>query len=135
MNTKIKFGLLLAVIVVVFGIRPESPELSHETLLQLVNQDRAVLGLKPLRLNPTLSLAALAKASDMVERNYFAHISPDGVKPWHWFKSLGYNYAYAGENLAVNFSDSLPVHEAWMASEGHRKNILNKTTLETIKED
>ena len=37
----------------------------------------------------------------------------------------GYRFKYAGENLAVNFSDSAEVERAWMNSPGHRANILN----------
>ena len=41
----------------------------------------------------------------------------------------GYDFSSAGENLAVNFSDSKDVIDAWMNSPEHRANILsNKFT-------
>jgi hypothetical protein len=65
------------------------------------------------------------KANDMATKGYFAHTSPEGLSPWYWFKQAGYDFVYAGENLAVNFSDSAEVDKAWMNSPGHRDNILN----------
>lgn len=61
----------------------------------------------------------------MLEKNYFAHFSPEGVSPWHWLKTVGYDYSLAGENLAIGFLDSKEVHQAWLESSSHRKNILN----------
>jgi hypothetical protein len=61
----------------------------------------------------------------MVKNQYFAHTSPDGVSPWHWFKSAGYNYKYAGENLAIGFYESEEVYNAWLNSPSHRANIVN----------
>ncbi len=94
-------------------------------LADFANDDRRTLSLGPLQWNPILAEAARGKAEDMAEKGYFAHTSPDGTTPWSWFKKAGYRYRYAGENLAVYFSDSWDVHKAWMDSAGHRANILN----------
>ncbi|MEO8065781.1 MAG: CAP domain-containing protein [Candidatus Doudnabacteria bacterium] len=94
-------------------------------ILNLVNLDREKHGLSDLSLNPTLNLAAYAKAEDMISKNYFAHVSPGGVKPWDWFKNLGYNYSYAGENLAEGYSDPYELENSWMNSPTHRANILS----------
>lgn len=75
--------------------------------------------------NSLLDIAAQAKADDMAKKGYFSHVSPDGSEPWYWIKEAGYDYSYAGENLAVNFSDSEDVMKAWMNSPGHRANILS----------
>ena len=61
----------------------------------------------------------------MARYSYFAHSSPTGITPWYWFTKSGYRFIYAGENLAINFSDSGAVNQAWMNSPGHRSNILN----------
>lgn len=61
----------------------------------------------------------------MAEKSYFAHTSSDGVTPWHWFQEVDYPYLYAGENLAIHFTDSEDVIDAWMNSPTHRANILN----------
>jgi hypothetical protein len=66
------------------------------------------------------------KAQDMADKQYFAHTSPEGLNPWHWFEQAGYEYEYAGENLAVDFTDSSDVARAWMNSPTHRENLLKK---------
>lgn len=94
-------------------------------LVDLANNDRSINGASKLIVNEKLTLAAQLKANDMAEKGYFAHTSPEGVTPWHWFAEAGYQYVYAGENLAVNFSRSEDVQRAWMDSPTHRANILN----------
>lgn len=95
------------------------------SLVDITNEDRAENGLGTLVQNPVLARAAQLKANDMAAKSYFAHTSPEGVTPWHWLKEAGYTFSYAGENLAVHFSDSVDVADAWMNSPGHRANILN----------
>lgn len=94
-------------------------------LVDLANEDRAEQGFGQLTINDKLVLAAQMKANDMAEKSYFAHTSPEGITPWHWFEESEYKYIYAGENLAVNFNRSEDVEEAWMNSPLHRANILN----------
>lgn len=94
-------------------------------LVQSANSDRQVASAPQLTTNPLLERAAQLKAQDMATYGYFAHTSPQGVTPWYWLEKAGYRYTTAGENLAVNFLDSRDVHTAWMASPGHRANILN----------
>lgn len=93
-------------------------------LVDLANTNRGTT-LALLTPNPLLEQAAQAKANDMASKGYFAHTSPDGRSPWYWFDQAGYKYAYAGENLAINFTDSTQVNNAWMNSPLHRANILN----------
>lgn len=93
-------------------------------LTSLTNNDRVAVGLSTLKENELLKKAALLKAEDMAKRGYFAHTAPDGTTPWHWIEKVGYNYTYAGENLAVKFTDSKDVQEAWMKSPTHKANIV-----------
>lgn len=93
-------------------------------LIDLTNENREEDSLPDLKRSTLLDEAATLKAKDMAAKSYFSHDSPDGVTPWYWFKEVGYSYAYAGENLAVHFSDSEDVVKAWMNSPGHRANIL-----------
>jgi uncharacterized protein YkwD len=95
------------------------------TLVDLTNGDRQEDHLATLTVNPLLTKAAQAKADDMAAKGYFAHVTPEGYEPWYFFTQAGYDYAAAGENLAVNFSESSSVEKAWMNSPGHRANILN----------
>lgn len=99
-------------------------------LVDLANEDREDSGLAKLSINDQLINAAQFKADDMSAKSYFAHISPDGSTPWSWIQKAGYNYLYAGENLAVNFSRSEDVEEAWMDSPTHKANILSKNFTE-----
>lgn len=94
-------------------------------LVDLANGDRAAQSLTDLQVDPLLVAVAQAKANDMAEKGYFAHVSPEGKDPWYWFDAMGYDFAYAGENLAVDFRDSAAVESAWMKSPLHRENILN----------
>ena len=94
-------------------------------LVDLTNKDRNKESLESLTVNPKLVSAAQAKADDMAQKGYFAHNSPEGLTSWHWFRQADYAFAHAGENLAVNFSDSIDVERAWMNSPTHRANILN----------
>lgn len=94
-------------------------------IADLTNTDRRSNNIGELHVNPTLTAIAQAKANDMAEKGYFAHTSPEGKSPWYWFKQGGYTFTYAGENLAVDFSDSADVERAWMNSPTHRANLLN----------
>lgn len=100
-------------------------EILSSVLVDSANADRLKLSEQGLKVNQTLVAAAQLKANDMANKGYFAHVSPTGVDPWYWFKQAGYKYVRAGENLAVNFSDSKDLHTAWMNSPGHRANIVN----------
>lgn len=99
--------------------------IATSVLVDLTNENRAEYNQPLLTRNATLDAAATLKATDMVTEGYFAHESPKGVTPWHWFNVVGYKFLYAGENLAVNFTESRDVDQAWMDSPTHRANLLN----------
>ncbi len=97
---------------------------------ELTNEVREERDLPALSVSPLLSQAAQLKAEDMAGKGYFAHNSPEGRTPWYWFNSVGYSYLFAGENLAVNFSDSEEVTEAWMRSPTHQANVVGRNYTE-----
>jgi len=99
-------------------------DFSPREVFDFANTDRTTLGLPALRFDEVLSKAAAAKADDMVKNGYFAHTSPQGTTPWYFFEKEGYQYRYAGENLAIHFTDAAGEETAWMAREKHRENIL-----------
>lgn len=107
------------------GVLGISYTISSSELLTYVNQARVENGLSPLVLNDVLGNAALNKGKDMFSKNYWAHFAPDGTSPWYFIKNSGYEYTYAGENLAKGFTNSKDVVDAWMASPTHRENILS----------
>jgi hypothetical protein len=100
-------------------------DITRAVLIEMANTERAKHGLLPVEENPVLDEAASLKASDMEKNDYFNHVSPLGINPWHWFDMAGYDYKYAGENLAIGFLDSSEVQKAWVASPTHEANIVN----------
>ncbi|OGH11668.1 MAG: hypothetical protein A3B38_03050 [Candidatus Levybacteria bacterium RIFCSPLOWO2_01_FULL_36_13] len=102
-----------------------SANVSTDELLILTNQRRQENGLPPLSLNSQLTSAAYNKANDMLSKNYWAHIAPDGTTPWYFIKNSGYSYIYAGENLARGYNSTSDVLNAWLASPTHRDNIMS----------
>lgn len=99
--------------------------ITEQDLLKYTNQARQENGLPALSLNQSLITAASAKADDMFAKNYWAHFAPDGTSPWYFIKNAGYNYLFAGENLAEGFTDSKSIVDAWMNSPSHRENLLS----------
>lgn len=103
----------------------QSQDLEIGQIVNAINSQRQANGLSPVSVNPILNLAALAKAQDMRNRNYFAHVAPDGKSDFDFIKEAGYRYQAAGSNIAEgNFGGSQGVVNAWMDSSGHRANIL-----------
>lgn len=136
-------SLLLAIVFVLFlsfftfSVRKSAPSVlgiatnvTVSDLLSLTNEKRAEQGLSALVLNNVLTDVATQKAQNMFEKNYWAHNAPDGTTPWVFFQRAGYNYLYAGENLAKDFNDSNGVVNAWMASPSHRENMLSNRYTE-----
>jgi hypothetical protein len=105
-------------------------EITARKMIELTNESREKSELPPLTINGKLTAAAEAKADDMFRFQYFDHNSPSGVTPWHWIKSAGYDYIYAGENLAIDFVTAEGTHMALMRSITHRDNILKPNYTE-----
>ncbi|GAB6060707.1 CAP domain-containing protein [Desulfonatronum parangueonense] len=91
----------------------------------LVNQERRINGLHDLAWDDKLRTAAREHSGDMAARNYFAHASLDGRNPGDRITAAGYVWNAYRENIAVGQTTPVEVHQAWMNSPGHRKNILD----------
>ncbi|WP_301168845.1 CAP domain-containing protein [Brevibacillus nitrificans] len=91
----------------------------------LVNQERAKAGLKPVEMDASLNNVAQAKAADMSNNNYFDHTSPTYGSPFDMMKQFGVSFMTAGENIAMGQRTAEEVMNQWMNSEGHRQNIMN----------
>jgi hypothetical protein len=100
-------------------------DINTNELVTLANSERVTRGLDELTIDSRLVSAALAKGQDMIEKDYWSHFGPNGESPWQFILAAGYDYIYAGENLAKDFTLAAPIHSAWMASPSHRSNILN----------
>jgi len=119
----------------------------------LINGERKKHGLLPLAWNDSLCSIARKHSSDMAQKTYFSHVSPDGHDFSYRYKQEGYQCAVAGqgnvfyaggENIFQNnLYDRIRIRngvrsydwnsvnriaettvEGWMKSPGHRKNIL-----------
>jgi uncharacterized protein YkwD len=93
-------------------------------MLALVNAVRAKAGVGPLVMDATLQKAARAHSTDMWQRQYFAHIDPDGHDPFDRMRAVGATFTTAGENLALA-RNTERAHEGLMNSPGHKRNILD----------
>jgi|SRR5579885_1793352 len=119
------YSLLLVGQKIAPGVLGISADISIQDLLNDTNNQRLAHGLAPLHLDAELDTAAAAKARNMFAQNYWAHIAPDGTTPWYFIKNAGYDYLYAGENLARGFTTAQDVVNAWMNSPSHRENLLS----------
>jgi len=117
-------SILSFVIRVKPGVLGFASNITIEDLLSFTNKQRQEYGLKPLKLNNLLTDAAGQKAALMFNFNCWSH-NCNGQTPWYFFKNVGYDYLFAGENLARDFGDSELAVKAWMDSPNHKDNILN----------
>jgi hypothetical protein len=101
--------------------------LLQSKIIEETNLQRQQNGQLPVLVeNEILNKVAIAKANDMFVKQYFEHISPDGLGPGELAQKYGYNYILEGENLILgNFESEKEVVQNWMNSPGHRANILN----------
>ena len=106
---------------------PSNQEYSVEQeVIRLVNVERTKAGLSSLKYDWELARVAKYKSQDMHDKKYFSHTSPTYGSPFTMLKNFGINYKSAGENIAMGQRSAQAVVNAWMNSEGHRANILNK---------
>lgn len=106
--------------------------LSISLIVKYSNEYRQNNKLEPLLENSKLILSAEKKAEDILNNQYFEHVSPKGIGVGDLGLEFKYDYILIGENLAMgNFRDSQELIDAWMESPGHRANILNSKYTET----
>ena len=103
---------------------------SEKALIALTNRSRAAAGLKSLKVSSTLTSVARWRSKDMIRRDYFSHDIPGYGTVFKKLDSKGYCYKVAGENIGWNtYPDDIAtaaIHDMFMDSSGHRKNILGK---------
>jgi uncharacterized protein YkwD len=111
--------------------RLPSPALTppEQEMLAAHNRERAAAGLSTLSLDAILVRVARERAQDMATQNYFAHTSPSGQTAFDLMAAQGFVAYASGENLARNNYPSgqsvATAMSAFMASDGHRENLLN----------
>jgi uncharacterized protein YkwD len=106
--------------------------------LCLVNVERTRRGERALRANADLARSAADHSEDMVDRNYFDHVSPGGETVLQRIKASTYLPPKAGyilgENIALGtmrLATPAAIVDSWMKSPGHRANILNEDFRDT----
>ena len=95
-------------------------------VLRLVNEARISEGLSPLSACAGLQEASHIRAADLVTEYRSDHTRPDGSDCFTVLGPLGLASWAAGENIAAGYQTPEAVMAAWMASPGHRSNILDE---------
>jgi uncharacterized protein YkwD len=117
--------MILATFVVVATLSAISPSVPMgQAVVNDLNDHRGGASVPLLTVDPVLTQVAADRATDLIERHYFSHVSPDGTTVVDTLRQRRCAFAYAGENLAS--AASLPIAEAalWNSLE-HRENIMN----------
>ncbi|HTV91230.1 MAG TPA: CAP domain-containing protein [Verrucomicrobiae bacterium] len=94
------------------------------TVFTQVNEERRGQGIPSLSLDDCLTAIANERADDMLRRNYFSHVTPDGRLPIDYMRADGCPFRYAGENIAEAPDPLFAVTELWNSPE-HRRNTLD----------
>lgn len=97
----------------------------EKRLLTLHNDARKNHGLRPFCVHPALQKAARAHSEDMIQRDYFSHITKGSDEDaCTRIRRFGYRWAYCGENIGYNATPD-GMFRSWMRSSFHRRNILD----------
>jgi uncharacterized protein YkwD len=100
--------------------------LTGDAIIDLTNGVRKAYGLPLLSESRLLDSVAEARARDMAEKGYFAHVSPSGEKVSHFAQRTGYRYMLISENIAAGgFHSNRTIVNCWTGSAVHRLNILS----------
>ncbi len=106
--------------------------LGADLVTEYSNEYRLNNKITALSENDKLNLSAKKKAKDILEKQYFDHISPEGLSVEDLGREVGYDFILLGENLAMgDFENPRELVDAWIESTGHRENILNHSYTET----
>jgi uncharacterized protein YkwD len=111
---------------------------AREELLKLVNEERAGENLSPLQLDELASRVASEHAADMLQNDFLAHWSSDGLKPYQRYSFAGgvdavQENVSAARNIASVtplrvFSDLKDMHVRMFSEkpplDGHRRAIV-----------
>jgi uncharacterized membrane protein required for colicin V production len=97
---------------------------AEQTLLGLLNQERADAGLSPLQPDSVLTEVGRAHSREMFVLSYFGHISPTAGGAAERLAATGLNYPLSGENIALAQGPEM-AHQQLMDSPAYRANILN----------
>jgi serralysin len=105
-------------------------------MLELINQERAAIGVDPLQLELRLNESSEDYSRLMLQEDFFSHTGPDSSSPRDRMEDAGFvfsgnwssgeNIAWQSERGATGLADDVvDLHNSLMNSSGHRANILN----------
>ena len=108
------------------------PNLDQATVIERrafeeTNRVRGKYGLPPFVWDPELCRLARSHSENMARLKFFSHATPDGLRLKDRARAVGIRYEVIAENIAYNMGYDDPgafAVERWMASPGHRANIL-----------
>jgi uncharacterized protein YkwD len=100
------------------------PTIAEQFLLAAANLDRAARGLPRLHYNPTLTEAARYHARQMAAHGDISHQFPGEPELSERGARAGAHFSVITENVAES-PDASKLHDLWMHSEGHRRNLLD----------
>lgn len=108
----------------------------NKEILKLVNEERAKVGVEPLAWSDQIETYSTAKSLDMIKNNYFDHIDLKGRYTYHDMGDDGITFRNWGENIITGYkkdvaSTARNLVDRWMASQGHKENILAAKYTET----
>jgi uncharacterized protein YkwD len=96
-----------------------------DTVVALVNQERAEAGCSPVTVDRRLATAAQEHSQDQADMGRMTHTGSDGSSVGQRVTEAGYTWRKVGENVASGTTSPERAMQLWMNSDGHRKNILN----------
>ena len=99
--------------------------------LSLINSARTKAGCAALAINPKLQSAASGHAKAMARQNFFSHTGKNGSTAKSRINAAGYGWSAIAENIAAGQTSAKEVVSTWLASAGHKKNMMNCTYTET----
>ena len=94
-------------------------------LLAAINAARQKAGCPAMVADPQLTAAAYGHAKAMAEKDFFSHNSKNGAHFTKRIDAQGYRWADAAENIGMGYASAAQIFDSWMASAGHRRNILD----------
>jgi uncharacterized protein YkwD/uncharacterized membrane protein required for colicin V production len=97
---------------------------SEARMVELVNQERAKVGVAPLTVSVAMRDVARAYSRKMLIGKYFAHVDHEGKDAADRLNEGNVRFTLAGENLAYALTVDI-AHHGLMNSEGHKRNILD----------
>ena len=103
---------------------PGPHSIAEQYLFAAANSERQQRGLSTLRWDDTLYRAANNHAREMAERQSISHQYPGEPELSERGRLVGVRFSVIAENVA-EAPTAVWIHNAWMHSEGHRKNLLD----------